>query len=173
MSPGRNSSPTIRRIAASQAPDSGVAGEGLSTAVEVPFVSKLRLGVCGLDNWLQLVRFAAVGASGYAVNLGVFATCVHPLGLDYRISAVIAFVVSVCNNFWLNRHWTFGARDDHPGGQAIRFFAVYVLTFGFAYGVLVALVDGAGLPEVLAQAIANACAAPPSFAGQKLWTFRA
>ena len=84
-------------------------------------------------NWLQLVRFAAVGASGYVVNLAVFAVCVHLLGIDYRVSAVIAFLVSVINNFWLNRHWTFEATAGHPMLQAVRFFAVSLVAFGFSY----------------------------------------
>ena len=107
------------------------------------------------------------------VNLSVFTGCVHLLGIDYRVSAVIAFVVSVINNFWLNRHWTFDAKHEHPIFQAARFFAVSLVAFAFTYVVLVALVDGAGLSKVLAQAIAIAAGTPLSFIGQKLWSFRA
>ena len=44
--------------------------------------------------------------------------------LDYRVAAVLAFVVGVTNNFWWNRQWTFAARDGHAGFQAARFFVV-------------------------------------------------
>jgi dolichol-phosphate mannosyltransferase len=125
------------------------------------------------QNWLQLIRFATVGASGYVVNLGVFAGCVHLLSIDYRISAVIAFVVSVVNNFWLNRHWTFAARHQHPILQAVRFFAVSLVAFAFTYVVLIVLVDSAGVSKVLAQAMAIVAGTPLSFIGQKLWSFRA
>src|SRR5579884_595338 len=145
----------------------------LTTMVELPFHARVRHGVRRTHNWLQLIRFATVGASGYVVNLGVFAACVHLLGIDYRVSAVLAFVVSVINNFWLNRHWTFDAKQDHPMFQAIRFFAVSLLAFGFTYVVLVALVSGAGMTKVVAQAIAIASGTPLSFLGQKLWSFKA
>ena len=134
---------------------------------------RVRHGVRQPQNWLQLIRFAAVGASGYIVNLAVFAACVHLLAIDYRIAFVIAFVISVANNFWWNRHWTFDAKHEHPIFQGTRFFAVSVLAQGFAYVVLVTLVDGPGLPKVVAQAIAIAAATPLSFIGQKLWSFRA
>jgi putative flippase GtrA len=151
--------------------------EELTTTVEVPSVPRLhvrvRHGVRRPHNWLQLVRFATVGASGYVVNLGVFAVCVHLLSIDYRVSAVIAFIVSVLNNFWLNRHWTFGAKQEHAMLQAVRFFAVSLVTFGFTYVVLIALVSGAGMSKVVAQAIAIAAGTPLSFVGQKLWSFRA
>jgi putative flippase GtrA len=152
----------------------------LTTTVELPVrvhgvgqpLLRLRAGMGRTHNWLQLVRFGAVGASGYVINLAVFAVCVHLLGIDYRLSAVIAWAVSVLNNFWLNRHWTFDAKQDHPVLQAVRFFAVSLVAFGFTYVVLVALVD-AGLMKVAAQAIAIAAGMPLSFIGQKLWSFRA
>jgi putative flippase GtrA len=145
----------------------------LTTTVALPFRVRVRHGVRRTRNWLQLIRFATVGASGYVVNLGIFVTCVHLLAIDYRISSVIAFVVAVTNNFWLNRHWTFGAKQDHPILQAARFFAISLIAFGFTYVVLVALVSGAGTSKVVAQAIAIVAGTPLSFLGQKLWSFRA
>jgi dolichol-phosphate mannosyltransferase len=145
----------------------------LPAPVEIPLRARLRHGVRRPHNWFQLLRFATVGASGYVVNLVVFAGCVHLLGIDYRVSAVLAFIVSVLNNFWLNRHWTFGAKDEHPIFQGARFFTVSLVAFGFTYVVLVALVSGAGLPKVVAQAIAIVAGTPLSFLGQKLWSFRA
>ncbi len=147
--------------------------EELITTVELPLRSRVRHGMRRTHNWLQLVRFAAVGATGYVVNLVVFAACVHLLGIDYRISAVIAFLVSVANNFWWNRHWTFDARHHRPLEQGARFFAVSLLTFGFTYVVLVVLVSSTGMEKVVAQAIAIAAGTPLSFVGQKLWSFRA
>jgi dolichol-phosphate mannosyltransferase len=145
----------------------------MASSVALPFRHRVRHGVRHPANWLQLVRFAAVGASGYAVNLGVFTFCLHVIGIDYRIASVIAFVVSVINNFWWNRHWTFDARHHHALSQGARFFAVSIVAFGFQYAVLVTLVSDAGLTKVLAQALAIACATPLSFLGQKLWSFRA
>jgi putative flippase GtrA len=141
--------------------------------VALPLHRRVRAGMRYASNWFQLVRFALVGASGYVVNLAVFALAVHVAGIDYRIAAVIAFLVSVANNFWWNRHWTFDARGGHAGFQAARFLTVSVGAFLFSYLVLLALVEGAGLPEVLAQATAIVAATPLSFLGQKLWSFRA
>jgi dolichol-phosphate mannosyltransferase len=133
----------------------------------------VRDGVRQGHNWLQLMRFAAVGAIGYALNLAVFAACVHGLAIDYRLAFVLAFVISVVNNFWWNRHWTFDAKHEHPIFQGTRFLAVSVLSQAFAYAMLVALVNGPGLAKVVAQAVAVATATPLSFVGQKLWSFRA
>jgi putative flippase GtrA len=147
--------------------------EEIGSTVEVPFRVRVRHGVRRGHNWLQLVRFVTVGASGYVVNLGVFALCVHLLSIDYKIAGVIAWMVSVVNNFWLNRHWTFDAKHEHPMFQGVRFFAVSLVAFGFTELVLILLVEGPGVSKVVAEGIAVAAATPLSFLGQKLWSFRA
>jgi dolichol-phosphate mannosyltransferase len=123
-------------------------------------------------NWLQLLRFAAVGASGYVVNLAVFAAAVHGAGFDYLVAAVLAFVVALANNFFWNRGWTFRAADGHAGFQAARFLVVSLMAFGFNLLLLYALVEFAGLQKVPAQAIAIVAATPLNFVGNKLWSFK-
>jgi dolichol-phosphate mannosyltransferase len=134
---------------------------------------RVRSGLRHSHNWVQLVRFAVVGASGYIINLAVFAACVHAIGLNYRIAAVAAFVVAVTNNFWWNRHWTFAAGDGHAGFQAARFFVVSLGALLVNLIVLELLVATAGFPELPAQAIAVLSAVPLNFVGNKLWSFRA
>jgi putative flippase GtrA len=132
---------------------------------------RLRAGLRRPHNWMQLLKFCAVGASGYVVNLCVFALCVELLGLHHLLAATAAFAVAVTNNFWWNRHWTFRAREGHAGFQAARFFAVSIGAFVFAATVLELLVSVVELPEVPAQAIAIAAATPLNFIGNKMWTF--
>ena len=124
-------------------------------------------------NWLELVRFGLVGASGYVVNLAVFTVLVEGFDVNYRLAATAAFLVAVANNFHWNRHWTFRARDGHAGFQAARFLTISVAAFGLNLLVLEILVAGLGVAEVPAQAIAIGVAAPLSFVGNKLWSFAA
>jgi dolichol-phosphate mannosyltransferase len=143
------------------------------TAVAPPWHRRVRHGMRHSHNWLQFVRYGVVGASGYVVNLAIFALAVHALSVDYKVAAVLAFLVSVANNFWWNRHWTFGAGDGHAGFQAARFLIVSAGAFAVSYLLLVLLVEVAGLAKVPAQAIAIVAATPFAFLGQKLWSFRA
>ena len=132
---------------------------------------RVRAGLRRPHNWIQLLKFCAVGASGYAVNLAVFSVCVELVGLHYLLAATFAFVVAVTNNFWWNRHWTFKARNGAARFQAPRFFAVSIIAFLVAAAVLELLVSVAGLPEVAAQAIAIVVATPLNFIGNKMWSF--
>lgn len=124
------------------------------------------------SNWSQLVRFGAVGASGYVINLVVFALLVHGASADKGIAATAAFAVALSNNFVWNRLWTFRAGDGHAGFQAARFCVVSLAAFAFNLVVLYTLVDGLGIAAVPAQAIAIATATPLNFIGNKLWSFR-
>ena len=83
----------------------------------------------------------------------------------------MAFVVAVMNNFWWNRHWTFGAKDGHAGFQAARFFSVSVVAFLFGAAMLEVLVNLAGVPEIAAQAVSIVAATPLNFVGNKMWSF--
>jgi putative flippase GtrA len=133
---------------------------------------RVRAGLRRPHNWLQLIKFCAVGASGYVVNLCVFALCVGVLDLHHLVAATAAFAVAVLNNFWWNRRWTFRARDGHAGFQAARFFTVSVAAFLFAAAILEVLVSVAGVPDVAAQAISIVAATPLNFIGNKMWSFR-
>ena len=132
---------------------------------------RIGLGMRKPHNWMQLVRFATVGASGYVVNLAVFTVLVEGLSVHYRAGAVAAFVVAVTNNFFWNRHWTFDAAEGHAGFQAARFLTVSLLAFGVNLVVLELLVQAGDLPEVPAQALAIVIAMPVNFVGNKLWSF--
>jgi len=135
--------------------------------------TRLRAGLRKPSNWIQLVRFGVVGASGYAVNLIVFTVLVHAASVDYLVAAVAAFLVALTNNFVWNRLWTFAGTDGHVGFQAARFCVVSLAAFGVNLLVLYTLVEGLGVTEVPAQAVAIAAATPLNFIGNKLWSFRA
>jgi dolichol-phosphate mannosyltransferase len=132
--------------------------------------SRVRRAIREPDSWWQLLRFVTVGASGYVVNLAVFALLIEAFGSGHRLAAVVAFLVAVTNNFVWNRRWTFVAHEGHATGQAWRFLLVSLGAFAVNFVLLEVLV-GAGLRELPAQAIAVAAATPVNFLGNKLWTF--
>jgi dolichol-phosphate mannosyltransferase len=132
---------------------------------------RLRAGLRRPHNWWQLAKFCFVGASGYVVNLCVFALAVEVAGVHHLVAATLAFAVAVLNNFWWNRHWTFQARHQKAAFQVPRFFAVSIVAFVFAASLLELLVSVFGMADVPAQAISIAAATPLNFVGNKMWSF--
>jgi putative flippase GtrA len=122
-------------------------------------------------NWVQLAKFSAVGASGYAINLAVYAALLKGAGFHYVPAATVSFLVAVTNNYTWNRLWTFHADRGHVGWQGLRFLVVALV----AYLANLALLSGFiafGLDKILAQAIAVVLVTPLNFVGNKLWSFR-
>lgn len=119
---------------------------------------------------VQFVKYATVGASGYLLNLLVFATAAGMGSFNHRVAAALAFSVAVVNNFVLNRAWTFASSSGSPRVQAVRFLTASVAAFLGALAVLDLLV-AAGVPPVESQALSIIVAMPLSFVVNKLWSF--
>jgi dolichol-phosphate mannosyltransferase len=122
-------------------------------------------------NWEQLVKFCVVGATGYAVNLVVYALLLRGADLHYVPAAIGSFLVAVTNNYLWNRLWTFRGQRGHVVHQGLRFFVVSTLALAANLLVLHLLVE-AGVGELLGQAIAIVLVTPVNFIGNKLWSFR-
>ncbi len=117
----------------------------------------------------QFARFCAVGASGYAVNLAVYAALLQA-GLHYLAAAAIAFLVAAANNYAWNRTWTFRSAGVPVLGQGARALVVSALSLGANQLFLLVLV-AAGAGHLAGQAVAIVLATPFSFAANKLWAF--
>lgn len=85
------------------------------------------------------VKFALVGASGVAVNLGLFALLLA-LGVNRYLASPLAIEASILSNFLLHDGWTF--RWRRPRGRArdraVLFNFVSLLSLGISYASFVA-----------------------------------
>jgi dolichol-phosphate mannosyltransferase len=122
-------------------------------------------------NWLQLVKFSVVGATGYVINLAVYTLLLRSAGFHYLTAAACSFLVAVSNNYVWNRLWTFRGDRGHLAYQGLRFLVVSLVALGANLLILHAFV-AADLNKVLAQAIAVVLVTPLNFVGNKLWSFR-
>lgn len=141
------------------------------TVASGSFASRFRTSLTRLDNWVQLGKFALVGASGYVVNVAVYALLLRVAGLDYLAAAFVSFLIAVLNNYTWNRQWTFRDRRLGVASQGARFFVVSSIGGGLTILLLYTLVV-TGTPKLPAQALAVALVTPANFLGNKLWTFR-
>ena len=132
--------------------------------------ARVRAGMRKRSNWEQLVKFCVVGASGYAVNLAVYALLLDLAGMHYISAAAGSFLVAVTNNYAWNRLWTFRAQRGGVANQGMRFLIVSTMALLANLAVLHLLVT-LGLGEFVAQAIAIVLVTPVNFVGNKLWSF--
>jgi putative flippase GtrA len=141
-----------------------------TTASSAAALARTRGALSRRENWLQLVRFCVVGASGYAVNLAVYTLLLKGADAHYLLAATGSFLVAVTNNYTWNRLWTFRGQRGHVAYQGLRFLVVSTIALAANLVVLHLLVSF-GVGKVLAQAIAIMLVTPWNFVGNKLWSF--
>lgn len=103
---------------------------------------RFHLAVMHPPNWMQVLRYCVVGASGYAVNLVAFLLLDH--SLHYMVAFVLAFGLAATSNFAWNRVWTFQVKHGVPHHQYARFLTVSAMALCLDLAVLRALVEGRG-----------------------------
>jgi putative flippase GtrA len=134
-------------------------------------IERARRALGRRHNWLQLGKFCAVGASGYLVNLAVYALLLRGGGLHYLLAATGSFLVAVTNNYTWNRVWTFRGQRGHVAYQGLRFLVVSTIALAANLMLLYGLVS-LGVGELPAQALAIVLVTPLNFVGNKLWSFK-
>jgi putative flippase GtrA len=117
----------------------------------------------------QLIRYAIVGVASNAVLYLAY------LGLTFygtppKAAMSIGYAIGVVHGFAVNRRWTFGQCGAGTAAFA-RYLTAYAIGYIANFAMLVALVDGAGLPHQLVQGIAVLTIAALLFMLQKLWVF--
>src|SRR4030095_16721715 len=96
------------------------------------------------------IKFAIVGASGVAVNLGAF-TFLLAMCMNRFVASPIAIEISILSNFLFNNIWTFRWRTvrDITAIKGLKFNVVSILSLVISYGTFVALT--LGFPDVAPQ----------------------
>ena len=126
------------------------------------------------ENHKQLVRFLCVGASGYVLNLVFVPDPGAPAAGGRQVLVRARRRDRRDEQLLLEPSLDVSAKEDHPVGQAVRFFPVSLLVLLFAAGIYTLLVHSVGLEQdTLADGIAWIIATPLSFVVQKLWSFKA
>src|SRR3954454_15834376 len=117
--------------------------------------TRIAAGLRKRGNWLQLIRYGAVGASGFAINFGVYVLLLHA-GVPYLLAESGAFCVAATNNFCWNKLWTFRHQSSgsHAGFQFARFFAISVVAFACNTALLAMFVEVFDLGKIVSQFIA-------------------
>lgn len=121
------------------------------------------------------LKFAIVGASGVAVNLGLFTLFYNFLGMNKFLASPIAIEGSIISNFLFNNFWTFRSRtnEDKLHVKGLKFNLVSFLSLGISYGTFGLLqLSVPGMMPQLAQAIGIVPATIVNYLMNTYWTFK-
>ena len=121
---------------------------------------------------IKLVRYLVSGGTAALINFLLLFALTEFLEVWYLASAVIAFIVSFCASFTLQKFWTFQDRGtERIGGQVTKYFLLFLFNLGLSTGVVYLLVEYIQIAPIIAQLFAAATIACYSFFVYKFFVF--
>lgn len=130
-------------------------------------------------SFMQFVKFCFVGVSNaivyyvaYAGSLLFFRKACAFGELDYQVSQIIGFVISVFWAFSINRKFVFSGEKDSYIISLCRFYITYAFTGLFMNSFLLFLWKAIGISEFIGPFINVLFTTPANFLISKKWTFK-
>ncbi len=120
----------------------------------------------------QLVRYCIVGSSGALIDLASLYIFVEYFQIYVLYAAVLSFLLSVTNNFILNKYWTFKNRSRNFRKLYVKYLMVSTIGLGLTIGCMYVLLTITGLWYMFAKAITSLIVVSWNFLANKFWTFR-
>ena len=118
----------------------------------------------------QFVKNGVVGASNTVLTFVVY-TILVTLGLDYLVAVVLGYCAGSLNSYFLNRHWTFRARDIAHTTAGTRFAIVQAVAIAANVLLLYVFVHHLGIAKIPAQAILTLPILAVTFFVNRWWSF--
>jgi putative flippase GtrA len=121
---------------------------------------------------IQFVKFGTVGVSNTLLTFVVYTVLLKVFAVWYLAASAIGFLAGAINGFLWNRRWTF---KEHVGDALtpVRWGIVQGCGLALNEGLLLGLVDGAGVEKLLSQGLAIGVVTTLTFLANRAWTFKA
>lgn len=82
-------------------------------------------------DWLfKIVKFGLTGLLGMVIDFGATWFFKEKVKINKYMANAIGFTLAVCNNYLINRIWTFGSNNEAWGIEFSKFIAVSLIGLG-------------------------------------------
>lgn len=120
----------------------------------------------------QIARFALVGLSTFVLYIVLFRVLYGAMGFGYKIAISVAYFLTVCCHFILNRMFTFNVERRALGLHVGRYGLMLLLNYLITLAVVWAVVELLGMSPYLGAIASTAVSAMSSFLAMKHFVFR-
>ncbi len=151
-----------------------VVGKSKAGTKEIIFFLKNLVGYIPYrkETIIQFLKFALVGLFGTGINIFVLLIATEYFGIYYIVSSLLAFLVAMTGNFFLNKIWTF---NEKVKSKILKKYFDFFLVSTFALFInivfLYVLTEFFGIHYLISQFVSIGFGLVANFAGNKIWTF--
>jgi len=126
------------------------------------------------NGWIQLFRYTFVGGVAFLADFGLLAGLTELAGMNYLISAAIAFIVGLTVNYLLSVRWVFASRTLESRTAEFTVFALIgIVGLGLNELFLWLLTDFVGWHYLVSKLVTTAIVFFWNFLARRLVLFRA
>jgi putative flippase GtrA len=119
----------------------------------------------------QLLRYGLIAGSGYLLAIALYSGELA-VGIPPYVGLGVAFVLNGLYNFALIRVWAFPSSGRRMRSELARFCVVAAGSVVVNYASFAILYSALSLAPATSQRLAILIAAPFTFIGNRLWSFR-
>lgn len=119
----------------------------------------------------KILRFAAVGVAGAAIDFGFTYLCKEILKINKFVSNAIGFTLAATFCFFLNKYWTYQSQSPLAWKEYLIFITVSLVGLGINSMVLYLLNEKAKINFYLGKCFAIVVASVWNFVANLLITF--
>jgi dolichyl-phosphate beta-glucosyltransferase len=134
-------------------------------------VQKSSMAKVKLKGLAIFIKYALVGITGTALDVGSLYVFVDLLHIPVLAGAALSFIIAVINNFILNKIWTFQNNSRNVRKQFIKFFLVSVVGLVLTEICMAAFVYLLGIWYIVSKLITSVIVLTWNFLANKNWTF--
>jgi dolichyl-phosphate beta-glucosyltransferase len=124
-----------------------------------------------LKEFIVFTRYATVGVTGTALDVGSLYVFVDLLHIPVLVAAAMSFILAVVNNFILNKSWTFRNNSRNFRKQFIKFSIVSVVGLVLTEICMALFIYLMDIWYIAAKLITSVIVLTWNFLANKNWTF--
>lgn len=117
-------------------------------------------------------RYAVWGVITVLINITIFYFFAHTLRVEYQISNLIAWLVSVQCSFWFDKVLVFKHKSKNVMHDMAKFYGTRIFTFLIESGILWLGISVCGFHEVITKVIGHGFAVVGNYFLSKLVIFK-
>ncbi len=119
-----------------------------------------------------MLSYIIIGSLSIGLNFLSFAFFWNFLGINYKISVTIAYIITVVFNFSCNRHFTFRSSGANFVSHAYRYIAMIFLNYSITMITVHIVVEGFGLSPYFGLLSSVAVTSITGFTLSKFWVYK-